>query len=110
MNTAGHNRDEMSKELSGSVAKNFVIYVCMLIIAGLQFVVAYQRIDASQMVLRMSLLAVVEAGLAVMFFMHMWMERRNFLVTVAIGLIFVLSMMNMIWSDSFRLLHFRLLK
>ena len=107
MNAAGHNRDE---NLGGSIAKNFVIYVCMLIIAGLQFVVAYQHIDASQMVLRMSLLAVVEAGLAVMFFMHMWMERRNFLVTVAIGLIFVLSMMNMIWSDSFRLLRFQLLR
>jgi len=110
MNTGGHNRDEMSQDLSGSVAKNFVIYVCMLIIAGLQFVVAYQHIDSSQMFLRMFLLAIVEAGLAVMFFMHMWMERRNFFVTVAVGLIFVLTMMNMIWSDSFRLLRFQLLK
>lgn len=110
MNTGGHNRDEMPKDLSGSVAKNFVIYVCMLIIAGLQFVVAYQHIDSSQMVLRMSLLAIVEAGLAVMFFMHLGTERRNFFVTVAVGLIFVLSMMNMIWSDSFRLLRFQLLK
>ncbi|MFZ3212816.1 MAG: cytochrome C oxidase subunit IV family protein [Terriglobales bacterium] len=110
MTTAGHSQDETSKDLGGSIAKNFVIYVCLLLIAGLQFVVAYQHIDPAQMFLRMFLLAIVEAGLAVMFFMHMWMERRNFFVTVAIGLFFVLAMMNMIWSDSFRLLHFRLLK
>ncbi len=110
MNIAGHSRDEMSKDLSGSLRRNIVIYVCMLIIAALQFVVAYQHIDLSQMFLRMFLLAIVEAGLAVMFFMHMWMERRNFFVTVAIALGFVLAMMNMIWWDSFRLLRFRLLK
>lgn len=110
MTTAGHSQDGTSKDLGGSIAKNFVIYLCLLLIAGLQFVVAYQHIDPSQMFLRMFLLAIAEAGLAVLFFMHMWMERRNFFVTVAIGLFFVLAMMNMIWSDSFRLLHFRLLK
>lgn len=109
MSTTGHNRSEMAKDLSGSVGKNVVIYICMLIIAGLQFVVAYQHIDISQMFLRMFSLALVEAALAVLFFMHMWMERRNFFVTVAFGLFFVLAMMNMIWWDSFRLLRFRLL-
>lgn len=109
MSTAGYNRSETSNQLSGSVAKYVVIYVCMLIIAALQFVVAYQHTDISQMFLRMFSLAVVEAALAVLFFMHMWMERRNFFITVALGLFFVLAMMNMIWWDSFRLLRFRLL-
>ncbi|HZR30663.1 MAG TPA: cytochrome C oxidase subunit IV family protein [Terriglobales bacterium] len=94
---------------SWSLARYLVIYVCVLIIAGLQFVVAYQHLDISQMFLRMLMLATVEAGLAVLFFMHLWTERRTFVVTVIVGLIFVLGMMNMIWWDSFRLLRFRLL-
>jgi cytochrome c oxidase subunit IV len=110
MDTPGHNRNEMAKDLTGSITKDIVIYFCILIIAGLQFVIAYQHIDLSQMFLRMFLLALVEAGLAVMFFMHMWMERRTFFVTVAVALGFVLSMMNMIWLDSFRLLRYHLLK
>jgi cytochrome c oxidase subunit IV len=94
---------------SWSLARYLFIYVCLLIIAGLQFVVGYQHLDISQMFLRMLMLATVEAGLAVLFFMHLWTERRTFVVTLILGLVFVLGMMNMIWWDSFRLLRFRLL-
>ncbi len=53
-------------------------------------------------------LAAIQAGLAIMFFMHLRTERRSLLLSLAIATLFVLGMMNMIWSDSFRLLHFRL--
>ncbi len=89
---------------------DIVVYVVILILAGLQFVVANQHIDGAQMFLRMLMIAFLEAGLAVVFFMHLWNEKRNFMVTVFIGLAFVIGMMNMIWSDSFRLLAFRLLR
>ena len=53
---------------------------CILALAALQFVIAYQDIHAAQMFRRMLSVALVEAGVAVMFFMHLWAEKRAFLV------------------------------
>ena len=50
---------------SDGIGKDLVVYVCLLALAGLQFVIAYQNIDASQMFSRMLMVACVEAGLAV---------------------------------------------
>src|SRR5207245_5108054 len=36
---------------------------CILALAGFQFVIAYQNIDASQMLVRMMIVVIVEAGL-----------------------------------------------
>jgi cytochrome c oxidase subunit IV len=81
----------------------FIVYFVILAIAGLQVVVAYQNIDGSQMFLRMLSLAVIQAGLAVMFFMHMKTEKRSMFLTLIPVMLFVLLMMNMIWSDSYRI-------
>src|SRR5579885_1430945 len=88
----------------GGVGKYLIIYVCILAIAGVQFVVAYQNIDTSQMLLRMLSLAIVEAGLAIMFFMHLWTEKRIFLLAVAIITLFVLASLQFSWPDSSRML------
>ncbi len=90
---------------SGGIGKYLIIYLCILGIAALQFVVAYQNIDTSQMLLRMLSLAVLEAGLAIMFFMHLWTEKRSFLLAVAIVTIFVLISLQFGWSDSSRMLN-----
>jgi heme/copper-type cytochrome/quinol oxidase subunit 4 len=51
--------------------------------------------------------AVIQAGFGIMYFMHLRDERRNLLLALIPATVFVLLMMNMIWSDSFRLLHMR---
>ncbi len=51
-----------------NMGKYIVTYLCILAIAGLQFVIAYSNIDGSQMFTRMLLLACVEAVLAVLVF------------------------------------------
>jgi caa(3)-type oxidase subunit IV len=89
---------------SSGIGKDVGVYVCLLALAGLQFVIAYQNIDASQMLVRMLVVAIVEAGLAVMFFMHLWAEKRGFLLFVAVFSIFVLLTMQYGWTDSFRML------
>jgi cytochrome c oxidase subunit IV len=87
------------------IEKYLVVYLCLLALAGLQFLIAYQDITASQMFRRMLSVAVVEAGVAVMFFMHLWSEKRGLLLFVVIFTIFVLLSMQFGWSDSFRLTH-----
>jgi len=89
---------------SGGIGKDLVVYVCLLALAGLQFVIAYQHIDASQMFWRMLTVACVEAGLAALFFMHLWSEKRIFLWFVGLFTISVLLGMQYGWTDSFRML------
>jgi cytochrome c oxidase subunit IV len=88
---------------SNGIGKDLAIYVFLLILAGLQFVIAYQNIGASQMFRRMLAVACVEAGLAALFFMHLWTEKRGFLLFVAIFTIAVLLGMQYGWTDSTRM-------
>lgn len=87
------------------IGKYLAVYLCILALAGLQFVIAYQNISASQMFRRMFSVATVEAGLAVMFFMHLWAEKRGFLLFVLVFTISVLLAMQYGWTDSFRLVN-----
>ena len=88
---------------SGGMGKDLVVYLCLLALAGLQFAIAFQNIDTSQMLVRMLAVAIVEAGLAVLFFMHLWTEKRTFLLFVAIFTISVLLGMQYGWTDSSRM-------
>jgi cytochrome c oxidase subunit IV len=89
---------------SDGIGKDLVVYVCLLALAGLQFVIAYQNLDVSQKFVRMLAVAIVEAGLAVMFFMHLWTEKRGFMLFVIIFTVSVLLGMQYGWTDSFRML------
>ncbi|SRR5579885_505404 len=86
-----------------SVGKYIVIYVCLMVLAVLQFVVAYSHLDTEAMFARMLFLALAEAGLALLFFMHLWAEKRGFLLFVIIFTGFVLLGMQYGWTDSYRM-------
>jgi heme/copper-type cytochrome/quinol oxidase subunit 4 len=90
---AGHGRN---------AKKYIVVYLIILAIAALQFVIAYSDISASQMLARMLILAVVEASLGLLYFMHL-ADNRGLLWFVAIFTVFVMLAMQFGWSDSFRL-------
>jgi heme/copper-type cytochrome/quinol oxidase subunit 4 len=79
---------------SGGIGRDLLVYLGILILAGLQFVIAYQHIDASQMFARMLFLAIAEAGLALMFFMHLWEEKRGLLLFIIVFTIFVIAAMQ----------------
>jgi caa(3)-type oxidase subunit IV len=85
-----------------SAGKYVAIYLVILVIAALQFVIAYSNISASQMFTRMLFLAIVEAGLTLLFFMHLT-DNHGLLWFVVIFTVFVLLAMQYGWTDSFRL-------
>jgi len=87
---------------SGGMTKDLIVYVCILALAGIQFVIAYQDISASQMFVRMLSVAVIEAALALLFFMDL-AENRGLLWFFVIFTVFVLLAMQYGWTDSFRL-------
>ncbi len=90
---------------SDGIGKDLIVYICLLALAGLQFVIAYQNLDASQMFTRMLVVAIVEAALAMLFFMHLWSEKRAFLWFVVIFTVAVLLGMQYGWTDSSRMVN-----
>jgi heme/copper-type cytochrome/quinol oxidase subunit 4 len=83
------------------------VYFVLVGIAGLEVFLAYQSFSTTALLVILLALAVCGAALAVMYFMHLAQERRSLFLSLIPAVIFVLLMMNMIWSDSFRLLHMR---
>ncbi len=89
---------------SGGMGKDLIVYLCLLALAGIQFVIAYQNISVSQMFERMMIVAVIEAGFALLFFMHL-SDNRGLRWFVSIFTVAVLLGMQYGWSDSFRLIN-----
>ncbi len=87
----------------GSIGKDVGVYVLLLILAGIQFAIAYQDITASQMFARMLSVAILEGGLALLFFMHL-SENRGLMWFVVIFTVAVILGMQYGWTDSYRLL------
>ena len=102
--------EELTKQQPGGAAsytdklsKYLIVYVAILILAGLQFVIAYQHVDVGTMIFRMFAIAVLEAGLAVVFFMHLGSENRIFVTWVALVTLFVFAALQYSWTDSYRM-------
>jgi cytochrome c oxidase subunit IV len=91
------------RQLTQGLGRDLAVYICLLALAALQFFIAYQNIDASQMLIRMLIVACVEAALAQLFFMHLWSEKRAFMVVVIVVTVAVLLGMQYGWTDSFRM-------
>ncbi len=89
---------------TGGMGKDVAVYVCLLALAGIQFFIAYQDITASQMFVRMLCVAIVEGGLALLFFMHL-AENRGLRWFVVIFTVAVILGMQYGWTDSFRLIN-----
>jgi|SRR5579859_6481901 len=94
----------MAAEHKSGTGKYVVVYFCILGIAALQFVVAYASVSTEQMLTRMLCLAVFEAALALLFFMHL-SDNSGLLWFVVIFTVGVILGMQYGWTDSFRLLH-----
>ena len=91
-----------------STGRYLIVYVCLLAITALQFLLGYQHIAGSQMAVRFLTFAVIETLLVVLFWMNLGSEKPVFVKFIVYFMLFVLATMNYIWTDSFRLLLFRL--
>ena len=85
---------------SSGMGSTYAVYGTILAIAVVQVIVA---VTMGPSLWRMLALAVIQAYLAVMFFMHLRDEKPTLRLALIPGTLFVLVMMNMIWADSFRL-------
>ncbi len=86
---------------NSGIGRDLIVYLCILALATVQFVIAYQDITTSQMFVRMLTVAIIEAGLALLFFMHL-SENRGLKWFVVIFTVTVILGMQYGWTDSFR--------
>ena len=96
-------KHEPAARYTDSIGKYIGVYACLLILAALQFAIAYTTLTTEHMFARMSFVAIAEAGLALLFFMHLWAEKRGFLLFVIVFTGFVLMAMQYGWTDSYRM-------
>jgi caa(3)-type oxidase subunit IV len=89
-------------ETNGGMKRDLIVYVCLLVLAAIQFFFAYQDISVSQMFVRMLIVASIEAALALLYFMHL-SENRGLKWFVVIFTVSVILGMQYGWTDSFRL-------
>lgn len=97
-----------SPSTSGNViAKYLPVYFTLLATAGLEIFLAYRDFSMTTRLVVLLVMAVFGAGLALMYFMHLAQERPSLFLSLIPATIFVLLMMNAIWTDSSRLLHLK---
>ena len=93
------HKGEPAARYTDSIRKYIVIFLCILLLAALQFVIAYTHVDTEHKFARMLFIALAEAGLALLFFMHLWEHRgANRLVFVA-ALLFIALLIGGILAD-----------
>jgi len=84
-------------EKSNGMAVTYVVYVVILAIAVFQVVFAFELGPSLTL---MMMIAALQASLAVLYFMHLGKERPGLVLALIPYTMFVLFMMNMIWSDA----------
>ena len=94
-------------EASG-MKKYVAVYLVLLVVTALEFIIGYQNMEGSRLAVRFLTFAVIDTIFVVLFFMNLGTERPAFVKFLVPFMLFVLATMNYIWTDSFRLLLFRL--
>ena len=79
------------------------VWLGLLLIVGVEVALTYAGLPTGILLSALLALALVEAGLGLMYFMHLRYERRALFWSLIPALIFVFIMMNQFWSDAQRL-------
>jgi len=95
----------MNASSGNVIAKYLPVYFVLIGIFLLEVFLSFRNFSTPALVVVLLVLAFCSAGLGLMYFMHLAEERRSLFLSLIPATIFVLTMMNMIWGDSVRLLH-----
>lgn len=85
------------------------VWIGLLIIAGVEVLLTYQGFSTGALLAILLILAVCEAGIALMYFMHLKYERSTLFWSLIPVTIFVLFLMDHLWADALRLVRIRVL-
>jgi cytochrome c oxidase subunit IV len=92
---------------AGSIRTDITVCVAILTILGLQILVAYDGGAFGRHAIEILGLAILQAGLGLLFFMHLLSEKRSLVFALILLPLSILLLMNAFWSDSFRIIQMR---
>jgi len=93
----------MSSEHEPGMKVYVGLWIAMICIVGLELLVTYRHMPSDLFVGLLLILAFLEAGIGVLYFMHMKFESPNLLWTLVPITLFALVMLDQIWPDALRL-------
>ena len=85
-----------------------VVWFALLAIVAVEVVVTLAHPPTGLLLAGLLLLAGIEAGLGLLYFMHLKYERRSFMWSVILAVVIAIVLMDHFWLDAFRLLHQRI--
>jgi cytochrome c oxidase subunit IV len=80
-----------------------IVWNGLLYIAAAEVFLTYCGLSTHVLLAVLLTLAFIEAGLGLLYFMHLKYERLSLRWALIIAVIFVLLMMNQIWPDAYRM-------
>jgi cytochrome c oxidase subunit IV len=80
------------------------VWIGLLAIVGVEVTLTYAGLAPGMLLAALLALAILEAVLGLMYFMHLRYERRLLFWSLVPALIFVLLMMNHLWRDAARMI------
>jgi len=83
------------------------IWVGLLCIVGIEAFLTSMYLSTHGLLVSLLVLAFIEAGIGLLYFMHLRYEKPNLFWSLVPAVIFVLFMMNHIWPDAYRMLNLR---
>jgi caa(3)-type oxidase subunit IV len=85
-----------------------VLWAGLLGIMIVEVLLTYAHLRPLALTISLVALAVIEAGVALMYFMHLKYERRILFWSLIPALVFVLVMFDHFWPDAFRVTSMRM--
>jgi cytochrome c oxidase subunit IV len=94
----------------GPGMKFFVaVWIGLMCIVGLEVILTYRHLPPRELLVWLLLLAFLEAGIALWYFMHLKYESAALVWSLVPAFVFVVFMMDHVWPDAFRMASMRLL-
>ena len=85
-----------------------IVWIGLLVIVAAEVAATYAHFTVGVQLAALLTLAVLEAGIALLYFMHLKYERPSLFWSLIPALVVVLVLMDHFWPDAVRLLHQRL--
>ncbi len=87
---------------------NLVVWLGLMLLVVAEVALTYAHLSTAAQLAGLLSLAIIEAAVALLYFMHLKYERPLLFWTLIPTLVFTLVLMDHFWPDALRLLHLRL--
>lgn len=84
-----------------------IVWVGLVAIVAVEAMLTYAHLSTGTLVASLLALALIEAGIGLLYFMHLKYERTLLFWSVVPTMVFVFIMMDHFWPDALRLLRLR---